>query len=191
MPQICIYLLGLCQIMSPLSPPASESGGVMSPQVLWWRRPCSGLQTLLKCLLSLPMLPVDDGQAAGNLLTSDWPSMAVCCRCPRKANKFGCRTLIRRQRDAGKLSTALLVVAWLSRMDSLDGPTVDLLSQCFSTYLINCYISNLPGDSSSNVDLTTSNPGHTVCMEWVGIPIGRWQRRRRSSGIIIYYVKSF
>ena len=28
------------------------------------------------------------------LLTSDWLSKVVCCRCPRKANKFGCETLI-------------------------------------------------------------------------------------------------
>ena len=53
------------------------------------------------------------------------------------------------------------VLAWLSRTDSLDGPTVDLLSHCFSMYLINCCVSDLADDWSSNIDLTSSNPGLT------------------------------
>ena len=38
---------------------------------------------------------------------------------------------------------------------------MDLLSHCFSTYIINCCIRDLAGDWSSNVDLTSSNPGLT------------------------------
>ena len=66
------------------------------------------------------------GKPMVTLLTSAWLSKVVCCRWPKKANKFGCATLIHRRRDAWKLSTALLVLAWLSRTDRVAASPITL-----------------------------------------------------------------
>ena len=49
------------------------------------------LRRFLARLMGNPVVTLD---------TSVWLSMVVCCKCPRKANKLGWGTLIRRRREA-------------------------------------------------------------------------------------------
>jgi len=82
--------------------------------------------------------------------------MSKKCKQIRRTRNFDPQT----KAGAWKLSTALLVLDGSSRMDSLDGPIVDLLSHCLSTALmclaVCCSVATLTGRLACELRLATS-----------------------------------
>ena len=82
--------------------------------------------------------------------------MSKKCKQIRRTRNFDPQT----KAGAWKLSTALFVLDGSSRMDSLDGPIVDLLSHCLSTALmclaVCCSVATLTGRLACELRLATS-----------------------------------